>query len=213
MKSGRLEFHSQVFIVASTLFCMCLVMANVLSTKIVTIFGADIDGGFIFFPVTYIINDVITEVYGTRAARGIILSSLVMCVIATCGIVLVAWLPPSAEWHNQASFDAVFAVSVRLTTASLIAFAIGELLNSQVLQQLKNATKGRYMRLRFLASTLIGAGVENMLFYIIAFYGILSLEVIQSMALLQLLLKLLYELVAIQFTYRIANYLIKKEAL
>lgn len=203
-------FNARVFIIATSLFSMSLLMANILSVKVISILGTEIDGGFLFFPITYIINDVITEVYGQKTTRFIIFNGLAISILAALGIIFVSDMPASPNWHYQSEFSTVFSFSLRLFSASLIAFVIGEMLNAHILEKLKDQLRGRYMRTRFLFSTLVGAGIENMIFYLVAFHGIMPFESIQWMAATQLLLKLCYELIAIQFTYKLSIFLIKR---
>lgn len=197
----------------ASIYSVCLVISNIASNKLVDLFGFNIDGGFIFFPLTYIINDVLTEVYGFKTARQIIWTALFANIFAVVGIYIVIYLPTSTEWAHQKAFEQVFDLSGRIFFASLTSYLVGEFINSITLAKMKVFTQGLYMPIRFIVSTIIGAAIENSLFYFIAFWGVLEFGLIVEMMTVQYLLKILYEIVILPFSCNLANFLKKREKL
>lgn len=199
------------FTLLAVIYSVCLVVSNIASNKLVNLFGFYIDAGFIFFPLTYIINDVLTEVYGFKASRQVIWSALFANLFALLGIYLVVRLPSAADWEHQAAFEQVFALSERIFLASVISYFIGEFINSITLAKMKVITKGYYMPVRFITSTIIGAAIENCLFYLIAFSFALEWKIIFEMMMVQYILKIVYEIIILPFSCMLANFLKKVE--
>ena len=131
-------------------------------------FGA----GVLFFPVSYIIGDMLTEVYGYARARRVIWTGFAALIFMAFMAAVVVALPPAPSWPDQPAYEAVFANSWRIVTASMTAFWVGEFANSLVLAKMKVASKGRAMGLRFVASTIVGQGLDSLIFYPVAFYGL-----------------------------------------
>jgi queuosine precursor transporter len=131
-------------------------------------FGA----GVLFFPLSYVIGDMLTEVYGYARARRVIWTGFAALIFMAFMSWVVVALPPADGWPHQAAYEAVFANSWRIVLASMIAFWAGEFANSFVLAKMKVANKGKHMGLRFVASTFVGQGLDSLIFYPIAFYGL-----------------------------------------
>lgn len=130
-------------------------------------FGA----GVLFFPLSYVIGDMLTEVYGYARARRVIWTGFAALIFMAFMAWVVVALPPAPGWNDQAAYIAVFGNSWRIVAASMLAFCIGEFANSLVLAKMKVANKGKHMGLRFVASTLVGQGLDSLIFYPVAFYG------------------------------------------
>ncbi len=131
-------------------------------------FGA----GVLFFPLSYVIGDMLTEVYGYANARRVIWTGFAALIFMAFMAWVVVSLPPAEGWPHQAAYEAIFANSWRIVLASMFAFWVGEFANSYVLARMKLASQGRGMGLRFVASTVVGQGLDSLIFYPIAFYGL-----------------------------------------
>ncbi|MFI4983650.1 MAG: queuosine precursor transporter [Rickettsiales bacterium] len=202
--------HSFVLTILAVLYCVSLVQANIVSNKLIQLAGfLTIDAGFLFFPITYIINDIVTEVYGFKIARKIIWIGLFANAFAALNLYIVINFPPSPHFEHQGAFEQVFSSSMRIFAASMISYLFGEFLNSMLLSKLKVITAGRYMSSRFITSTIVGAAVENTLFYLIAFSFSLPWEVIFEMMLIQYLLKIFYEVILLPITLTVTTKLKK----
>ncbi len=186
-------------------------MANITSNKLVDLFGwLTVDAGF-FFPITYVINDIATEVYGFKNSRKIIWMGFFANVLALMAIYIVMFLPPSVHWNNQDAFEKVFSLSGRIFIASLISYLFGEFINSISLSKLKVYTKGKYIGMRFIVSTVLGVAIENTMFYLLAFLFVLPFHVIVEMICSQYLLKVIFEIFILPLSCFIALKLKKLE--
>jgi len=177
-------------------------------------FGA----GILFFPISYVIGDVLTEVYGyARARRVIWVGTIAVLFLALMSWVVVA-LPPAPEWKNQAAYEAIFGQVPRIVFASICAFWAGEFVNSYVLARMKVWTQGRMLWARTIGSTIFGEGVDSVIFYPLAFLAVpfLGLDGAPPMFVLQLLaaqwaLKVGWEVLLTPVTYAVVNFLKAKE--
>lgn len=207
MKQSASDSKSSYILILGIIFSTCLIISNIASNKLVDLFGLTIDAGFIFFPLTYVINDIVTEVYGFKTSRKIIYSALFANIFAVLAIYFVIHLPTSPQWHNQEAFEATFELTTRIFIASLISYLFGELINAFTLSKMKEYSKGKYMGARFIVSTIIGGAIENTLFYFIAFLGAFKFSLIIEMMMIQYVLKILYEILLLPFSCYIAKYL------
>ena len=198
-------------------FVTVLLLSNVLGAGKVAVvelpgigawpFGA----GILFFPVSYVIGDVLTEVYGyARARRCIWAGFAAMLFMALMAFVVVA-LPPAADWTGQAAYEAVFGQVPRIVFASMLAFWVGEFVNSYVLARMKVWTRGRYLWTRTIGSTLAGQGVDSLIFYPLAFYGVWSDSLLVEVLLTQWALKVGWEALLTPFTYGVVGFLKRRE--
>ncbi len=174
-------------------------------------FGA----GVLFFPLSYVFGDILTEVYGYARARKVIWAGFgAMAFAATMATVVVA-LPPAPGWANQAAYETVFGQTPRIVAASMIAYFCGEFVNSYVLAKMKLAAygkaNGKQMSVRFVVSTIFGEGVDSLLFYPIAFYGIWGNDLLLKVMAAQWGLKVLVEIVMLPITIKIVNALKRAE--
>jgi len=158
-----------------------LIVSNIASTKLFDFplngwFGTDLvwDGGVILFPLAYILDDIVTEIYGFRTARKITLIAFAMNLIAVLALWIVQLLPPGSGWHNQAAYEAIIGFMPRLVAGSLIAYLVGQVINAFVFAKIKVATGGRRLWLRALGSDLVGNLFDSVIFTTIAFYGVIS---------------------------------------
>lgn len=170
-------------------------------------FGA----GVLFFPISYIFGDILTEVYGFARARKVVWAGFGALIFASFMSWAVVSFPPAAGWGNQAAYEAVYGQVPRIVLASLIAFWAGELVNSYVLAKMKLATNGRFLWARTIGSTLAGEAVDSMIFYSVAFYGLWSNDLLLTVMISNYLIKCGWEALATPITYRIVNWLKRVE--
>lgn len=196
------------FAILATLFCVCLIAANVFETKLVSLYGVQLTAGLIVFPVSYIINDCLAEVWGYRRARAVIYLGFAMnFLFALFGLAADA-LPAAPYWHGQEGFHAVFGLAPRITAASFVAFLCGSLLNAYVMDRMRRrAPAGRGFSLRAIASTVVGEGVDSLIFFPLALGGVMPWEAMPGVMLAQVVLKTMYEIVALPVTVRVVRYL------
>ena len=193
------------FALLGILFCVCLSLANILEVKIVSVGALTITAGLIVFPISYIINDCVAEVWGYRKARLLIWAGFVANFIAVAFIQLAIWLPAASSWPHQEAVAALFGLTPRIALASFLAFLVGSFINAYVMSRMKLASRGRHFSLRAVVSTLLGEGADSLLFFPLAFGGILPAETIGVMILSQTLLKSAYEVVALPVTVRVVR--------
>jgi queuosine precursor transporter len=173
--SGR-QFRYYDFVMAA--FVAILLLSNIIGASKRSMIELPIVGdwpfgaGVLFFPLSYVIGDMLTEVYGYARARRVIWTGFAALIFMAFMAWVVVALPPASGWHGQAAYESVFGNSWRIVAASILAFWVGEFANSFVLAKMKMADKGRNMGLRFVASTIIGQGLDSLIFYPTAFYGL-----------------------------------------
>jgi len=172
-------------------------------------FGA----GVLFFPISYIFGDILTEVYGYARARRVIWTGFAALLFAAVMAAVIVALPPAPTWENQKVYEIAFGNTWRIAGASMIAYFCGEFVNSFVLAKMKVATAGRYMRTRFVASTIAGEAVDSSLFYPLAFWnsGIMPNELVMTLVISQFVTKTLVEIAFLPLTTRIVTALKKAE--
>ena len=195
------------FLLLATVFTTCLITANILAVKLVTIAGFLLPAGIIIFPLSYLFGDVLTEVYGYSATRFVIWLGFFCNLLAVIAFTIGGLLPAAPFWHNQEAYTAILGSTPRLLLASFLSYLVGEFLNSFVLARLKIATKGRYLWLRTISSTAVGEGVDTLIFITLAFWGMLPTTALLTLMVTQWVIKVLYEVIATPFTYFIVGQL------
>lgn len=197
------------FMLLGILFNVCLIAANLLETKVIQVFGITVTAGLIVFPISYIINDCIAEVWGFKKARLIIWSGFVMnFFVVALGQVAVA-LPAAPFWEGEESFNFVFGMAPRIVVASLAAFLVGSFLNAYVMSKMKIASKGKNFSARAICSTVVGETGDSIIFFPIAFAGIIPWNELVLMMGVQIVLKSLYEVLVLPVTIRVVKYIKK----
>ena len=197
------------FMLLGILFNVCLIAANLLETKVIQVFGITVTAGLIVFPISYIINDCIAEVWGFKKARLIIWSGFVMnFFVVALGQVAVA-LPAAPFWEGEESFNFVFGMAPRIVVASLSAFLVGSFLNAYVMSKMKIASKGKNFSARAIWSTVVGETGDSIIFFPIAFAGIIPWNELVLMMGVQIVLKSLYEVLVLPVTIRVVKYIKK----
>jgi queuosine precursor transporter len=183
------------------LYIAMLIFSNTIAVKLVTFFGLVLPAGIITFPLVYLINDLLTEVYGFERTRPIIWWGFICLAIMALVYTIAVWMPYPPFWQDQESFQKLFSLVPRIVFASLIAYLIGTMLNAIVLSKLKVMTQGRFLWLRAIGSTVIGEGADSLVFNLVAFYGVFETSQVFYIALSGFILKTLYEVVALPLTY------------
>ena len=191
------------------LFCVCLVAANLLESKVVQIWQLTVTAGLVVFPISYIINDCIAEVWGFKKARLIIWMGFAMNFLVAGLGQLAVLLPAAPFWDGEEGFNFVFGMAPRIAVASLAAFLVGSFLNAYIMSIMKKAYKGKYFSLRAVASTLVGESADSIIFFPIAFGGLIPVNELIKMMILQAILKTLYEILILPVTIRVVNYIKK----
>ncbi|MBN1227623.1 MAG: queuosine precursor transporter [Deltaproteobacteria bacterium] len=207
------QAYSSYFIILVSLFITCLITANITAVKLISVFGLIMPAAIIIFPISYILGDVFTEVYGYRQARRLIwlgfFCNLFLVVVVYIGLVI----PAASFWDGQAAYERILGYTPRILAASFLAYLTGEFSNSFVLAKIKIATKGRMLWLRTITSTLIGQGVDSMVFITLAFIGTMPIEALFLAVLTQWIVKSLYEAIVTPITYMAVNFLKRHEGL
>jgi len=197
------------FMLLGILFNICLVAANLLESKVVQIFGITATAGLIVFPISYIINDCIAEVWGYKKARLIIWSGFISNFLVIVFSQIAIRLPAAPYWEGAEGFNFVFGMAPRIAAASLVAFLAGSFLNAYIMSKMKIASKGKHFSLRAIVSTLVGEGADSMIFFPIAFLGIIPFQEILILVGTQAVLKSLYEIIILPITIRTVKYIKK----
>ena len=148
-----------------------MITSNIIAVKLISVAGFILPAAIIIFPISYIIGDILTEVYGYRQARQVIWLGFLCNLIAVIGIWLGGLLPPAPFWAGQAAYDAILGYVPRLLVASFVAYLVGEFSNAYVLAKMKVATEGRWLWARTISSTLVGQGLDSAVFITLAFVG------------------------------------------
>jgi uncharacterized integral membrane protein (TIGR00697 family) len=204
---------SSWFVIIASVFVTCLITANIIAVKFIFLFGFLVPAGIIVFPLSYLFGDVITEVYGYGAMRRVIWLGFGCNFLAVIAIYIGGIAPAAPFWHDQTAYNAILGFAPRLLLASFIAYLVGEFTNSFVLAKLKIVTRGRWLWTRTIGSTLIGEGLDTLIFISIAFWGIIPNQSILTAILTQWIFKVLYEVVATPLTYAVVGFLKRHEAL
>ena len=199
------EKVSVPFMLLGILFNVCLIAANLLETKVIQIGSLTVTAGLLVFPISYIINDCIAEVWGFKKARLIIWSGFAMnFFVVALGLIAVA-IPAAPFWEGEEHFDFVFGMAPRIVAASLMAFLVGSFLNAYVMSKMKVASQGRNFSARAIWSTVVGETADSLIFFPIAFGGVIAWKELLIMMGIQIVLKSLYEVIILPVTIRVVK--------
>jgi uncharacterized integral membrane protein (TIGR00697 family) len=201
------------FVVVTAVFVTSLITANIIAVKLVSVAGLVFPAAVVIFPVSYIFGDILTEVYGYRRARQVIWLGFLCNLLAVIAIQIGQILPPAGFWGGQAAYQQILGYTPRLLAASFIAYLIGEFANSFVLAKMKIATRGRWLWTRTIGSTLVGEGLDSLVFISVAFWGAIPASGLASAILTQWLMKSVYEALVTPLTYLVVRFLKRKEGL
>ena len=205
--------YSVWFVVVVALFITCLITANIIAVKLIAVFGLLLPAAVIIFPVSYILGDILTEVYGYRQARKVIWLGFLCNLIVVAAIALAQILPAASFWQGQEAYDTILGLTPRILVASFIAYLVGEFVNAYVLARMKVATNGRWLWARTIGSTLVGQLLDSGLFITLAFVGAIPVEGLVLMIVTQWLVKSAYEAAATPLTYAAVNFLKRREGI
>jgi uncharacterized integral membrane protein (TIGR00697 family) len=205
--------YSHWFLLVASIFITCLITSNIIAVKLVNIFGLVLPAAIIIFPISYIFGDVLTEVYGYHQARRVIWLGFFCNLIAVVAIWLGQILPAASFWEGQAAYERILGYTPRLLGASFLAYLVGEFANSFVMAKMKIATNGRWLWTRTIGSTLVGQGLDSLVFMTLAFIGTIPLTVLVGAIVVQWLSKSAYEAIITPLTYVVVNFLKKREGL
>jgi uncharacterized integral membrane protein (TIGR00697 family) len=188
-----------------------LLVANLMSQKICRIGPMRLSAAVLLFPITYIFGDIFTEVYGYAASRRAIWLGFFGTALLWAAARFALWLPSDPNWKNQQAFVTVFDFLPRMLAASLVAFFAGDFANSYTMARMKLATNGRFLWTRTVGSTVVGQGVDTLVFILLTFVGTLPANVIVRIILTNYFFKVAYEVVATPLTYAVVGWLKKAE--
>ena len=193
------------FMLLGILFNVCLIAANLLETKVIQVGSITVTAGLLVFPISYIINDCIAEVWGFKKARLIIWSGFAMnFFVVALGLIAVV-IPAAPFWEGEEHFDFVFGMAPRIVFAGLMAFLVGSFLNAYVMSKMKVASGGKNFSARAIISTVVGETADSFIFFPVAFGGIIAWPELLVMMGIQIVLKSMYEVIILPVTIRVVN--------
>ena len=202
--------YSGRFVALAGVFVTALVVSNIIAVKLVEVSGRVFPAGLVIFPLAYLLGDVLTEVYGIRAARRVIWLGFACNLLALGAIQAAIHLPAADFWkQNQSAYDQILGTTWRLFLASLAAYVVGELTNAYVLAVMKGATGGRWLWTRTIGSTIVGEGLDSAIFITIAFAG--TGAALANPIVTTWLIKVGWEALATPLTYGVVGYLKRTE--
>ncbi|MBI3618908.1 queuosine precursor transporter [Candidatus Peregrinibacteria bacterium] len=208
--------HSKYLQTVGAIFVTTLIVSNIIAVKIGSFGGYFLPVAVVIFPISYILGDILTEVYGYQTMRRIIWTGFLCNLLAVIAIAIARAIPPAPFYQDQQAFDAILGATPRILLASFIAYLIGNFTNSYIMAKMKIKmkikTSGRYLWTRTIASTIVGEGLDSLLFITIAFAGVFpDAKTILTVAATQWIFKVLFEVIATPVTYGITGWLKKAE--
>lgn len=204
---------SVLFMLFSILFCVCLITANVLETKQMSFGPISITGGIIVFPISYIINDCVCEVWGYRKTRMLIWLGFLMNFLFVVFAAICDAIPGAPYWDNDAGFHAIFGLAPRITAASFLAFVVGSFANAYVMSRMKVSSQGRNFSLRAIMSTILGETADSLIFFPLALGGVVPNSELPVLILSQIVLKTLYEILILPVTIQVVRFTKRHEGI
>ena len=200
--------------IVTGLFVTVLVLTPSASSKFIAIDGYNISGSTLFFPLSYLFNDILTEVYGYERSRRVIWVGFAAQIFAAAMYLLIQYLPPAPFWHNQEAYDTILGTAPRIVIGSLSAYFIGEFINSFIVSKLKYLASGRSgfaLALRFVVSTIFGEFFDSAIFLTVGFYGVMSNNVLIQTILTIWIIKSAYEIVSLPITIPFVAWIKRRE--
>ena len=204
---------SVLFLLFSMLFCVCLITANVLETKQMAFGPISITGGLIVFPVSYIINDCVCEVWGYRKTRMLIWLGFSMNFLFVIFAALCDAIPGAPYWDNEAGFHAIFGLAPRVAAASFVAFIVVSFANAYVMSRMKVSSQGKNFSLRAIMSTILGETADSLIFFPLALGGVVPNSELPVLIVSQIVLKTLYEIVVLPITIQVVKFTKRHEGI
>ena len=198
---------SVLFMLFSILFCVCLIAANLFATKQIALGNISVTGGLIIFPISYIVNDCVCEVWGYKKTRLLIWVGFAMNFFFVLMGALCDLIPAAPYYTNTEGFHGVFGLAPRVAMASFCAFLVGSFLNAYVMSRMKIASNGNNFSARAILSTIAGEGADSLIFFPLALGGVVPTDALIPLMLWQVVLKTVYEVIALPLTIRVVKLL------
>lgn len=211
--SADISHKSKYFLYIAILFVAVLMISNTTAGKLIEVGPFVLSGAVVVFPISYIFGDILTEVYGYKTSRKIIWSGFAALIVMSFFYWLIGKLPPASFWQNQAAYEAILSSVPRITLASITAYFCGEFSNSFVMSKMKVWMEGKKLWMRTIGSTIVGEGVDSIVFILITFSGVISLKEMAVVVGSIYLFKVAYEVIATPITYLIVNRLKRAEGI
>ncbi len=199
------------FIACTALFVTCLLTANTIAAKLVIIGGLTLTAGIVIFPISYVLGDVLTEVWGYAATRRVIWLGFACNALLVAAVWLGGELPAAPFWKGQPAYEEILGHAPRILLASFVAYLVGEFANAFVLARLKIATGGRWLWIRTIGSTVVGQGLDSVVFVTLAFAGSVPAVALAGIVGAQWAVKVAYEAAATPLTYAAVAWLKSRE--
>ena len=206
MKENSKQRISVLFMFYSILFCVCLITANVLETKQISLGPANMTAGLIVFPVSYILNDVVCEVWGYGRTRMLIWLGFAMNFFFVTMGAIADWIPGAAYWDGEEGFHQIFGLAPRIAGASFLAFVCGSFINAYVMSRMKLSSAGKNFSYRAVMSTIFGELTDSLIFFPLALGGVIPWEEMPSLIITQVTLKTVYEIIVLPVTIRVVKF-------
>ena len=206
MENKKEQKISVLFMFYSVLFCVCLITANVLETKQISFGPANMTAGLIVFPVSYIINDVVCEVWGYGRTRLLIWLGFAMNFLFVLFGAIADWIPGASYWDGQEGFHQIFGLAPRIAGASFLAFICGSFMNAYGMSRMKLSSAGKNFSYRAVLSTVFGELTDSIIFFPLALGGVIPWEEMPSLVITQVTLKTLYEILVLPMTIRVVAF-------
>lgn len=203
MKKKKLEnLNSNMFLYLSIIFVVCLLLSNILASKLLSIGPYSVTSGVLVFPISYIINDILSEVYGYSKAKRVIIMGFIMNLFMVLIFLLAIYLPAPTWYKNSDAFKTILGSTPRISIAGFLAYIFGSLANAKVLVKMKSNSK---FGVRAIISTIVGESIDSIIFVLISFIGNLTVNQMIEMIILQVTIKTLYEVICLPVTAIIVN--------
>lgn len=193
------------------LFVMTLIVSNIASIKVVAIGPLVFDAGTILFPLSYIVGDIVTEVYGYRKMRSLLYVGVVSLILTMTTFWVVQILPASPDWPNQVAYESILGVVWRIVLASVTALFLGEIMNAYVMARMKVRSKGKNLWVRMISSSVVGSAIDTVVFSTVAFLGTMPFDALAQLMITVFLIKITTEVVVSPLTIKIINIVKRRE--
>lgn len=193
------------------LFVMTLIVSNIASIKVVAIGPLVFDAGTILFPLSYIVGDIVTEVYGYRKMRSLLYVGVVSLILTMTTFWVVQILPASPDWPNQVAYESILGVVWRIVLASVTALFLGEIMNAYVMARMKVRSKGKNLWARMISSSVVGSAIDTVVFSTVAFLGTMPFDALAQLMITVFLIKITTEVIISPLTIKIINIVKRRE--
>lgn len=200
-----------VYEMLAGLFVMTLIVSNIASIKVVAIGPLVFDAGTILFPLSYIVGDIVTEVYGYRKMRSLLYVGVVSLILTMTTFWVVQILPASPDWPNQVAYESILGVVWRIVLASVTALFLGEIMNAYVMARMKVRSKGKNLWVRMISSSVVGSAIDTVVFSTVAFLGMMSFGALAQLMATVFLIKITTEVIVSPLTIKIINIVKRRE--